>query len=126
MEKNIDIEKDVVSFQQAIDLCVLGFNQPTLCAYEIENQELYLCDLDEEGLYMPDKDMPAPLKSQVFRWFRDKYSWYSWVESVSHCMFRYQISMSDDYADSVKRDTYEEAENGCIDFLIKYAKQQEQ
>lgn len=124
MEKVIDIKKDVVSFQQSIDLCMIGFNEKTLCAYEIENQELYLCHIDEEGLYMPEKDMPAPLRSQVFRWFREKYEIHGFIIHYSRVMFRWCIDSGDDFAESIKLDTYEEAENACIDELIKIAKQQ--
>ena len=147
MEKHIDIEKDVVSFQQAIDLCMIGFNEKTLCAYEIENQELYLCHLDEEGLYMPEKDMPAPLRSQVFRWFREKYNlhyritYYDPIKAIEfqadYQGFLYKTSAASfdgslylphqsywKLKDS-PYSTYEEAENACIDELIELAKQQD-
>lgn len=139
MEKHIDIQKDVVTFQQAIDLCVLGFNEKTLCAYEIENQELYLCHLDEEGLYMPDKDILAPTKSQVFRWFRKKYKWVSIIFNddgdieYGNIRFNYEIRVmtfsfkdltNEENACVGQRDykTYEEAENACINKLIELAK----
>ena len=133
MEKHIDIEKDVVSFQQAINLCMIGFNEKTLCAYEIENQELYLCHLDEEGLYMPEKDMPAPLRSQVFRWFREKklHNTFPSIIQTRNWATLYRIvewhpgNDSTSIITSDYYDTYEEAENACIDKLIELAKQQD-
>lgn len=126
MEKHIDIQKDVVTFQQAIDLCVLGFNEKTLCAYEIENQELYLCHLDEEGLYMPEKDIAAPLKQQVFRWFRDNYDLFVVIDYDVRSHIRnkegkllYEHCKDRKYAGFV----YEEAESACIDKLIELVKQ---
>lgn len=122
MEKNIDI--DVVTFQQAIDLCVLGFNDKTLCAYEIENQELYLCHLDEQGLYMPEKDIPAPFNSQVFRWFREKYDLFGIVHRLEHMEEYYYMWVIEGICYSSDWQTYEEAENACIDQLILIGKQQ--
>jgi len=130
MEKHIDIQKDVISFQQAIDLCVLGFKDITLCAYEIENQELYLCHLDEEGLYMPEKDLHAPFKSQAFRWFREKYQLEGILERSGLWLW-FKFEIYELYKDcklmrcaKLEFNTYEEAENACIDKLIELAKQQ--
>lgn len=131
MEKNINI--DVVSFQQAIDLCVLGFNEKTLCAYEIENQELYLCHLDEKGLYMPKKDMSAPFKSQVFRWFREKYNLLGGVYSNAsgwlweiHDNIGGTHRLGSDYEGDCEYSgaftSFEKAENACIDKLISWVK----
>jgi hypothetical protein len=63
-----DLEKDIVSFDQAIELATIGFDKQTLCGYDIADRQLYLCQVDEDGIYMPQKDLAAPTKSQVFRW----------------------------------------------------------
>ena len=143
MEKHIDIQKDVVTFQQAIDLCVLGFNEKTLCAYEIENQELYLCHLDEEGLYMPEKDIAAPLKQQVFRWFRENHGLEIILrpDCFNHESKKLREYVIISYDKSWKLEaiaepshfvrkgcfnTPEEAESSCIDKLIEIVKQQQQ
>jgi hypothetical protein len=128
-------EKDIVSFNQALELCSLGFDEPTFCMYEIENKQLCLCYLDEEGLYIPDKDFHAPTKGQVFRWFREKKilgeirpidDWNNWGFLISERDFQspFFISYSTDM-DFKEYPTYEEAENACIDKLIEIAKQQE-
>lgn len=120
-------EKDIVSFDQAIELCIIGYNEPTFCMYEIENRQLCLCHLDEDGLYMPDKDLHAPTKSQVFRWFREKYEIYGivgyygksqWSIEILNYKGNELLQIEDDF------NTYEEAENVCIDKLIEIAKQQ--
>lgn len=121
-------EKDIVSFNQALELCSLGFDEPTFCMYEIENKQLCLCYLDEDGLYMPDKDFHAPTKGQVFRWFREKYNIIGIIEggyTDGKNVFSYVIwrESDDDWTDDIY-DTYEEAENACIDKLIEIAKQQ--
>lgn len=50
-----DLEKDIVSFEKAIELCTLGFDKQTLCGYDIADRQLYLCQVDEDGIYMPQK-----------------------------------------------------------------------
>ena len=122
-------EKDIVSFDQALELCSLGFDEPTFCMYEIENKQLCLCYLDEEGLYMPQKDFHAPTKSQVFRWFREKYDLYSyifpWIRRVG---WGYDIPNESSAVKQTNDNTftsYEEAENACIDKLISLCKQQD-
>lgn len=119
--KNYKLEQDVVSFQQAIDLCTLGYDEPTLCAYDIDDHNLYLCQLDEEGLYMPQKDIYAPTHSQVFRWFREKYDAHMYPSRLMRGI--YVVRYGDWDSEAFK--TYEEAENACIDKLIEIVKQQE-
>lgn len=121
-------EKDIVSFNQALELCSLGFDEPTFCMYEIENKQLCLCYLDEDGLYMPDKDFHAPTKGQVFRWFREKYNISVYITDRLHCVDdreQWKCVVNDVYYGAMTFDTYEEAENATIDKLIEIAKQQE-
>lgn len=121
-------EKDIVSFDQALELCSIGFDKSTFCHYTIETRQLCLSSLDEDGLYMPDKDITAPTKSQVFRWFREKYGLYATI------IFRTSMEDNNEYWDWLIKGeevvyrhfkTYEEAENACIDKLIELAKQQD-
>ena len=117
------MEKDIISFNQALELCIIGFNEDTLCMYEIENRQLCLCSIDEEGLYIPDKDLHAPTKSQVFRWFREKYELSSWIYNTNSDRYFYTILKDGRFVkDNEARTTYEEAENACIDKLIEIAK----
>jgi hypothetical protein len=72
----------------------------------------------------------APLKQQVFRWFREKYGWYanlsSWIhEEELGTYHEYDIYGTPNSAHGwTPFKTYEEAENACIDKLIELAKQQ--
>jgi hypothetical protein len=115
-----ELENDIVSFDQALELCSLGFDKPTFCMYEIENRQLCLCYLDEEGLYMPDKDLHAPTKGQVFRWFREKYHD---VLVKDYGLIPHFTMIQNMFLDSNKIWTYEEAESQCINKLIEIAKQ---
>lgn len=123
MNKNITSspEDDIVSFDQALELCIIGYDEPTFCMYEIENRQLCLCHLDEEGLYMPDKDLHAPTKSQAFRWFRKKYDAHIHPTKFMPNIYIVQYGLWT----SKTFDTYEEAENACIDKLIELAKQED-
>lgn len=113
-------ENDIVSFDQALELCKIGYNESTFCMYEIENRQLCLCHLDEDGLYMPDKDLHAPTKSQVFRWFRKNYDAHIHPSRLMRNI--YIVRYGDWDSDAFK--TYEEAEDACIDKLIELVKQQ--
>lgn len=127
-----EAEKDIVSFDQALELCLIGFDKSTFCHYTIETRQLCLSYLDEDGLYMPDKDIAAPTKSQVFRWFREKYNYiphiykYQDLNKYDFDLYGGLLDLYDEYSlgDDVF-DTYEEAEDTCIDTLIKIAKQQD-
>lgn len=119
------MKNEVVTFQQALDLCALGFNEVTCCGYLIENRELYLCDLDNEEFYKPEKDLHAPLKQQVFKWFREKYFYLYKIHKCAPNRFSY--SYENKYGFHVYKDnfkTYEEAESACIDKLIELVKNQ--
>jgi hypothetical protein len=121
-----DLEKDIVSFEKAIELCTLGFDKQTLCGYDIADRQLYLCQVDEDGIYMPQKDLAAPTKSQVFRWFREKYGYiFPISDGLTRVFVGRFIWMDGEYESYFTKDfkTYEEAENACIDKLIELAKQ---
>lgn len=124
-----EFEKDIVSFNQAIELCTLGFNEKTMCGYDIADRMLYICQVDEDGLYIPDKDIAAPTKSQVFRWFRGKYNYYGLIEGGydNGCNLFTYVIWRESFDDCIGTywNTYEQAEDACIDKLIELAKQKD-
>ena len=84
-----------------------------------------------------ERFLPAPLKQQVLRWFRDKYELYYifplQITASDKIGYRYswEIFRLTDYI-YIAEDksllgslTYEEAENNAIDKLIELAKQQD-
>jgi len=121
-------EKDIVSFDQALKLCSIGFDEPTFCMYEIENKQLCLCYLDEDGLYMPQKDFHAPTKGQVFRWFRNKYNVDCYITRILLNVVNrdiYHVVLNDRWAPNDSYKNYEDAESRLIDNLIELAKQKD-
>ena len=129
------MDKEFVSFEQAVALKELGFNEICMGYFDVRlEHQIGNSDFREikEG-YHKSVSALSPLKQQVFRWFREKklhntfpsiiqtrnwatlyriLEWHPGNDSTS-------ISTSDYY------DTYEEAENACIDKLIELAKQQD-
>ena len=65
----------------------------------------------------------APLKQQVFRWFREKYDLSSWIYNTNSDRYFYTILKNGRFVkDNEARTTYEEVENACIDKLIEIVK----
>ncbi len=108
------MEKEFVSYEQAVALIELGFDKRCLANY-LFNEEL------EISFFRHGLDTPAPLKQQVFRWFRDKYDAHM---HPSRLMRNIYVVRYGDW-DSEAFKTYEEAEDACIDKLIELAKQQD-
>jgi hypothetical protein len=80
-----------------------------------------------------ERFLPAPLKQQVLRWFREKYGLYQLIEvwefEDDELFFDFNIiDKSDDkdyHYDNDLYSTYERAEDGGINKLIELAKQQD-
>jgi hypothetical protein len=130
------MEKEFVSYEQAVALKELGFGGAALGGFQqgsvfyFENGKLYY---DGHPMYSSNYHegiIIAPLKQQVFRWFREKYEWYSnlstWIhEDEIGIYHEFEIYGNENgvyYFSYFK--TYEEAENACIDKLIELAKVQ--
>jgi hypothetical protein len=134
------MNNEFVTYEQALDLKELGFDEPCFCLYE--NGKLGYSFSTSQGIITPisyrtnskfvehiltKEDCTAPLYQQAFRWFREKYKLEGLVErskfSYKFTIY-YYLSNSKGYVDyEIKKDTYEEAESACIDKLIEIAKQ---
>jgi len=128
------MEKEFVSYEQAVALKELGFNEICMGYFDVRlEHQIGNFNFTEIKGYHESVAALSPLKQQVFRWFREKklhntfpsiiqtrnwatlyriVEWHPGNDSTS-------ISTSDYY------DTYEEAENACIDKLIELVKQQD-
>ena len=118
-----DLEKEFVPYELALRLKELGFDKNCLEYYDSETK--YFCDIM--------KEVPAPLFSQVFRWFRDKYNLRGFIGfrpnvkkfdchiydmSLSGMEYVKQRTM-EEFNKDPKVGTYEEAELACLNKLIK-------
>ncbi len=118
------MDKEFVTYEQALALQELGIyiQPPVYCCYQ-KTPILFILPTA-----MTTFDIIAPLKSQVLRWFRENYGLYanlfSWLhEEELGTYHEYEIYGNPNgvYGDG-KYDTYEEAENACINKLIEIVK----
>ena len=135
------MKNEFVSYEQAVALKVLRFNEICLAYWynETPTNPMGQCIVYYKKPYDDDKIINgiirdyywAPLKQQVFRWFREKYNYWSYVYPYIHDKtwhFHIQFYDSDMWGEVFlgnNFNTYEEAENACIDKLIELAKQQD-
>jgi hypothetical protein len=121
------MENLFVLYEQAIELKELGFDNPCF-GYYGENQKLiwksgYAPWTNSERNLVDNHFTAAPLKQQVFRWFRDEHNlkfhirqdnWNNWCSVW--------ILISNEHERVRGYSTYEEAEDACLDRLIQIAK----
>ena len=125
------MEKEFVTYEQALALKELGFDEECMAGYDKEDNTLYIAYLINAGVqfnsHYYDK---APLKQQAFTWFRDKYSIWSFTYPSAYGKdWKYHIQKWSDLEkwgevwEGNSYNTYEESENACIDKLIEIAKE---
>jgi hypothetical protein len=126
MENNL--EKEFVTYEQAKSLKGLKFDEPCFGYYEdveLPNPFLVITKIsDTQGGYFTF----APLKQQVFRWFREKYGLQAYLttflEMCRNDGDTYHVVVGGSWYPQLDSIDYEKAENAAIDKLIERAKQQ--
>lgn len=122
-----ELSTEFCSYEQALALKELGYGDhygDDYFAWYSSNKDFHYRNMNSP-VYPNNQSFIAPLKQQVFRWFREKYNIHGFIIHYSRVMFRWCIDSGDDFEESIKLDTYEEAENACIDKLIEIVKQQD-
>ena len=123
-----DMEDLFATYEQALALKELGFDEPCFKGYTEENKKLISFSSTHTNtsvkFTLPTKPFTAPLKSQVFKWFRDNYKIQSLVQEylLNNYMYTIDDGISSDIS-IVGFETYEEAESACIDNLIEIIKE---
>lgn len=116
------MEKEFVSYEIALELKQLGFDEPCLRYYD------YFSKLVEYGVY----ECKAPLYQQVFRWFREKYELDSYITPSQletkkvydfYIWFTNKEGERDLFIGMNNEYTYEEAEIECLLKLIEFVKE---
>jgi hypothetical protein len=125
------MEEEFVTYEQALALKELGFNEDCFGWYD-SNKNLYMNIQSKQTVLFHNKlgrfndSVIAPTKSQLFRWFREKYDLHSYVFAwLRRVGWGYDIpneSSTFIQTDDNTFTTYEEAENACVDKLIEIAK----
>ena len=132
------LEKEFVKYEQSLALKELGFDEPCFGYYNIDPQ-LKTPPFNLVKPFEHEWCLPAPLKQQVFKWFREKYDihysidrecsqhdhkWgYNWsLYNYTGIFDEYLTSHPNAPAGEWIYKTYEEAEDACIDKLIALVK----
>ena len=126
------MKNEFVTYEQAVAVRELGLNIDNyLGVYGLDGRHLYNVHGNKFDVVDEMFFIKAPLKQQVFRWFREKHECYanlsSWIHEEELGIYHeFEIYKVKQYSHgSIRFKTYEEAENACIDKLIEIAKQQE-
>lgn len=118
------MQKEFVSYELAVKLKALEFDEPCLAYYE--GNELTHGMLNDIG---KKRYLQTPLFQQAFRWFRENYEIYYIIEGSKKFGFQHFI-YDDKGSYEIKSEetfkNYEEAELACLTKLIEIVEQQNQ
>ena len=137
MENHLDISKNFIPYELALELKKLGFDEPCFAFYGLSRDDYKTIRLsifqNLKTDYLPDihhldVTCDAPLYQQAFRFFREKYMlsgeiyifkniWNFDIEDISNSIQLYT-------SDIMCYNSYEEAELACLVKLIDIAKKQ--
>ena len=133
------MDKEFISYEQALALKELGFDEPCIGWYnpqvnykEVTTDKYWAFYLTGEW----ENFKPAPLKQQVFRWFREKHNLRGFIgfrpNTKQFDYHIYDMSLSgkeyvkqrtmEEFNKDTKVGTYEEAERACLIKLIEIVK----
>jgi hypothetical protein len=132
--KRNSMEKHFVTFEQALALKDLGFDEPCFGFYSVLYDLMITQTNGKKSLF--ELECLAPLKSQVFEWSRDEYGLYHIVHHFEHNKNTANEFLSevtgkllmgnDDISGFSYHSTYKEAELACINNLIEIVKSKKQ
>ena len=128
--------KDFVTYEQALALKELGFDEPCILLYRgLDTQPVcqmgYEFKTEKNSDYSDETNywLTVPTFSQVFRWFREKHDLHSCVAPVYQdeiskvIVYWFWIQGFDSFEDEdINYKTYEEAELSCLQKLIEIVK----
>jgi hypothetical protein len=129
-------QKEFIPYEQALELKELGFDEPCLAYYNVNNELTFTSIVSQNTnsfwLANPNNIISAPLYQQAFRWFREKHYLFSVidVDQTMEPLFCYSLSkykgdfqwnnILPTYSELYY--TYEEAELACLKKLIEIVK----
>jgi hypothetical protein len=122
------MDKEFVPYQEAFELKKLGFNEECFWWYGFEKylRKDRIGTSTNYSYFLENKSCSAPLYSQAFRWFREKYSIHAWIINAedNHNVFKpffRGVNIHDQHLVDFYK-TYEEAELACLKKLIEIVK----
>lgn len=128
------MEKEFVPYWLAVKLKELGFDEPCFGYYDTDGLQVsihYWYPENKNTSFTESQTtnnpkISAPTFSQAFRWFREKYNIYAIIlpsyadDKVVKDRFFYEIANGRKLNQELNyHNTYEEAEQACIDKLIE-------
>lgn len=133
LKETLEMEKHFATYNQSLALKELGFDEPCIATYTEgaigKGNELQWFISPLEGVNKDFTFVAAPIKSQVFEWFRDKHKLCGFALDIDkiNCYY-YGISelfsgeTIEDTSEGPYNNTFEESESACIDKLIEIVK----
>ena len=120
------MNKEFIPYEQALELKELGFDEPCMAFYELNNKEVMVVGVNQrynDPSLLTLTDFCAPLYQQAFRWFREKYNFKYSIGITNTCV--YHIPVSNYHTTFMLQDceSYEDAQLQCIKAFIDHAKQ---
>ena len=127
------MEKEFIPYTEALALKQLGFDEPCLRHYEINDISLWMSFGEEDNVKnstLTEFEISAPLYQQAFRWFREKYHIIGEVKfkggkTTKTAWYDYIIYSEIDWNDENPNEQWkkhEEAELACLKKLIEIVK----
>jgi hypothetical protein len=127
------MEDQFLNYTQSLALKELGFNEPCIAFYNSKKAlTFHTHGIDPHFIFKKNSDIwdspSAPLKQQVFRWFRNKYKYSSEIKTPDGIDGKWRNTVHKIYGfgnysnDANEYNSYEEAEGAAIDTLIKLVK----
>lgn len=122
------MNKEFVTYEQAVELKKLLYGEhygDDYLAWYSSNKDFHYRNMNSP-VYPNNQSFIAPLKQQVFAWFREKYNLSVYITDRLHCVGDRELwkcVVNDVYYGAMTFNTYEEAENATIDKLIELAKE---
>jgi hypothetical protein len=122
------MKKEFVTYEQALKLKELGFDEKCLAFYNGKFLDSTEYDFDSCVSKDIGHCVAAPLKQQVFRWFRDVWGYCVSIRKrhyhdaeVEYNYFIYPPNSNEHLEHNLldEYDTWEQAESYCIDDLIQ-------
>jgi hypothetical protein len=131
------MNKEFIPYEEALALKELGFDEPCFGYYhdkrltgvnKWDRKDFEFHILSKKEVTATTVEIViAPLYQQAFRWFREKYGYWSYIKEATKGTCRFYIEKFDEkFFNSDIIDSYEEAELACLIKLIKIVKEKKQ
>jgi len=121
-----DMEDLFVTYEQALSLKELGFNESCFGFYDDIDKQFYQIHSQASSSNDVKNITKAPLKQQAFKWFwvyfHLSHNIFDWLDDFEITITEWSLCEDRIVYEYPRFDTYEQAELACIDKLIEIVK----